>query len=423
MQTVPTPRPRRAGLSTLLTLSVALLLVVLGGAPALGAAGDLDPGFDGDGKATTPFPVGSFANALAIQADGSIVAVGAAAGGSGTGEFAVARHETSGGLDATFGGDGMVTTPIAGGDGDEARSVAIQPNGKIVVAGTDSYERVAVVRYRANGTLDDSFGGGGVVRTDLSGGEDVVHDVAIQANGRIVAVGYAGVEPRFTVLRYRSDGRLDRSFGDRGTVQIARRWGVARSVAVQPDGRIVVTGYDGYGLLVARYRSDGTPDGTFGRRGLVRKVVSEIFPLAVALQPNGKIVVGGDYDIFARGLARFTADGRLDDTFGGDGTVRTRVGSGEQAVAALAIQPNGRIVAAGYYGPHEGGTDEVFHIAVTRHLRSGKLDDSWSGNGKVTTDFPGGAFARGVALQGDGKVVVAGGGGDPQQFVLVRYLA
>jgi uncharacterized delta-60 repeat protein len=411
---------RRASLVT--TLVAALFLLALGAPPALAAAGDLDPGFDGDGKVTTPFPVGSFANALAIQADGRIVAVGAAAGGSGTGEFAVARHETDGGLDATFGGDGIVTTPIAGGEGDEARSVAIQPNGKIVVGGTDSYERVALARYRANGVLDDSFGGDGIERTDLSAGEDVVHDVALQANGRIVAVGYGGREPRFTVLRYRSDGRLDRSFGDRGMVQIARRWGVARAVALQPDGRIVVAGYDGYGLLVARYLADGTPDATFDGDGLVRRVVSQIFPLAVAVQGNGRIVVGGDYDIFARGLARFTADGRLDETFGGDGIVRARVGSGEQAVAGLAIQPDGRIVAAGYYGPHEGGTGEVFHIAVTRHLRTGKLDDSWSGNGKVTTDLPGGAFARGVALQTDGKVVVAGGGGDPQQFALVRYL-
>ena len=350
------------------------------------------------------------------------MAVGTAAGDSGTGEFAVARYETDGGPDTTFGAGGIVTTPIAGGHGDEARSVAIQPNGKIVVAGTDSYERLALVRYRANGTLDDSFSGNGIARTDLSSGQDLAYDVAIQANGGIVAVGYSGGKPRFTVLRYRSDGRLDRSFGDGGVVRIERGWGVARAVALQPDGKIVVTGYNTYGLLVARYLTDGTADDTFSGDGFVRRVESLIF-LAVAIQPNGRIVIGGDYDIFARGLARFTARGRLDDTFGGDGIVRTEAGSGEQAVAGLAIQADGKIVAAGYYGPHEGGTGEVFHIAVTRHLRNGKLDDSWSGNGKVTTDFAGGAFARGVALQADGKVVAAGGGGEPLQFALVRYLA
>ena len=230
------------------------------------------------------------------------------------------------------------------------------------------------------------------------------------------------MESRFALVRYRSDGRPDRSFGDRGTVLIGRRWGVARAVAVQPDGRIVATGYDSYGLLVVRLLPDGTPDSTFEGDGIVRRVVSEIFPLDIALQSNGKIVVGGDFDIFARGLARFTADGRLDDTFGGDGIVRTRVGSGEQAVAGLAFLTDGRIVAAGYVGPHEGGTQEVFRITVTRHLRNGKLDDTWSGNGKVITDFAGGAFARGVALQADGKIVVAGGAEDPQTFALVRYL-
>lgn len=420
MQMLRSPFRRRTAPMT--TLAAILLLVTLGAPPALAAAGDLDPGFDGDGKVTTPFPVGSFANALAIQADGKIVAVGAAAGDTGTGEFAIARYETDGGLDGTFGAGGTVTTPIAGGGGDEARSVAIQPNGKIVVGGTDSFERFAIVRYRADGTLDDSFGGDGIVRTDMSPSEDIAYGVAIQANGRIVAVGRAGLKSRFALVRYRSDGTLDRSFGDRGTVLIERRWGVGRAVAIQPDGRIVVTGYNSYGLLVARFLTDGTPDDTFSGDGFVRRVVSEILPLAIALQSNGKIVVGGDFDIFARGLARFTSAGRLDDTFGGDGIVRTRVGSGEQAVAGLAIQPDGRIVAAGYVGPHEGGTDEVFHMAVTRHLRNGRLDDSWSGNGKVITDFAGGSFARGVALQADGKVVVAGGAEDPQAFALVRYL-
>ncbi|HEU4355713.1 MAG TPA: delta-60 repeat domain-containing protein [Actinomycetota bacterium] len=419
MQVLSFPGRRSASMTA---LAVVLFLVTLGAPPALAAAGDLDPGFDGDGKVTTPFPIGSFANDLAIQSDGRIVAVGAAAGDTGTGEFAIARYDTDGGLDATFGVGGMVTTPIAGGGGDEARSVAIQPNGKIVVAGTDSYARFAVVRYRSGGTLDASFGGDGIVRTDLSPSGDIGYDVAIQADGRIVVVGRSGdADARSAVLRYRSDGRLDRSFGERGTV-LSRRWGVARAVALQPDGRIVVTGYDTYGLVVARFLTDGTPDDTFGGDGFARRVVSEIFPLSVALQPSGRIVVGGDYDIFARGLARFTARGRLDDTFGGDGVVQTQVGSGEQAVAGLAIQPNGRIVAAGYYGPHEGGTTEVFHIAVTRHLRNGKLDDSWSGNGKVVTSFAGGAYARGVALQPDGKVVVAGGAGDPQAFALVRYL-
>ena len=179
-------------------------------APASAAAGHLDPGFGSDGKVTTAFPGGSFASAVAIQADGKIVAVGAAAGASMTGEFAVARYETDGTLDPTFDGDGMLTTPISGG-GDEARSVAIQANGRIVVAGTADGRRFAVVRYMANGALDPTFGGDGIVQTDLSPGGDVAYDIAIQPNRKIVAVGPAFFHrgPRFAVVRYLPNGELD----------------------------------------------------------------------------------------------------------------------------------------------------------------------------------------------------------------------
>ena len=137
--------------------SIAAWVIAGVATPALAAPGDLDPGFGTGGTVVTTFPVGSFANAVAVQPDGMIVAVGAAAGPSNTGEFAVARYEAGGSLDPTFSGDGMLTTPIAGG-GDEARSVAIQSNGRIVVAGTDSWQRFAVVRYRPNGALDPTFG-------------------------------------------------------------------------------------------------------------------------------------------------------------------------------------------------------------------------------------------------------------------------
>src|SRR5512141_1604453 len=138
---------------------------------AQGAGGDLDPTFGNGGQVTTVFPGGSYATAVAIQADGKIVAVGAAAGPSVTGDFAVARYEPDGSLDATFGLEGMVTTAIGGGR-DEAQSVAIQENGRIVVSGTDSWRRFAVVRYRPDGDLDSSFGDGGIVRTNFAPGQD-----------------------------------------------------------------------------------------------------------------------------------------------------------------------------------------------------------------------------------------------------------
>ena len=409
---------RSAAAAAVVTLVLAVLLEA---APALAAAGDLDPAFGTGGRVTTAFPGGSFASVVAIQGDGKIVAAGGAAGATGTGEFAVARYGSDGSLDATFDTDGMVTTPIAGG-GDDARSVGIEPSGKIVVAGTDGGERFAVVRYLADGALDPSFGGDGIVRTNLTPGTDVGADMAIQADGRIVVVGPAGSASRFALVRYRRDGALDRTFGDGGKV-LGRR-GVARAVALQPDGKIVVTGYDVYGLVVARFRPDGTPDPTFGGDGVVRRVGSQIFPLDVAIQANGRILIGGDFDIFAFGLARFTAKGKLDGGFGDDGIVSTEVGPGEQAITGLVIQADGRIVAAGRVGPHEGGDPVVPAFALARYLRDGTLDTSWGGDGTLTTEFEGGASAAGAAIQANGSVVVVGGAGsgDAVSFALARYL-
>ena len=398
------------------------LLPVLGALPAAAVGGDLDPSFGTGGMVTTLFPDGSYATAVAVQPDGRIVAVGAAAGPSLRGEFAIARYDIDGSLDLGFGGDGMVTTAIAGG-GDEARSVAVQPNGRIVVAGTDSRQRFAVVRYLADGTPDPAFGGDGIVRTDLTPGEDIGYDVAIAADGTIVVAGSADTGRWFAVVRYRRDGGLDRTFGDRGHALVVR--GIARSMAIQPDGGIVLAGYNGRGLELARLMPNGQLDPTFGRGGVVKNVVGDILPLAVALQSNDRIVVVGDYDIFRSGIARFTGHGEPDTSFSRDGVRSVRFGSGEQAFTGVAVESDGRILAVGHVGPHEYGDPVVPGITLARFLRNGTLDASWGGDGKVTTPFPGGASANGVALQPDGLPVVAGqaGQGEDWGFALARYLA
>jgi uncharacterized delta-60 repeat protein len=422
-RTAPVGRLFRA--SVVLTMS-AVVLASGFRVPVIAAGGDLDASFGTGGTVIATFPGGSYATAVAMQPDGKIVVVGAAAGASNTGEFAIARYEAAGALDTTFAGNGMRTTPIAGGHGDEARSVAVGPDGKIVVAGTDSDRRFAVVRYRSDGALDPSFGGNGIVRTNLTLGMDVGYDVALQANGKIVVAGVAGgpIKPRFAVVRYLRDGSLDQTFADGGAA-ILVPGGVGRSLAIQDNGRIVVTGYTPYGLTIARLRTDGRLDRSFGGDGVVGRLDSRhhaIWPLAVALQPNGKILVGGGWDIFNGGVARFTSDGKLDRTFGGDGAVRIRLGSNEQAIVGLAIQDDGGIIAAGHVEPHEYGDTTVPHIVVARLLRDGALDHTWGGNGKVSTRLPGGSSCDGVALQPDGKIVVAGRQIDPLNIALIRYL-
>ena len=398
---------------------------------AWSADGDLDATFGDAGVVTTVFPIGSFATAVAIQADGRIVAVGAAAGPSESGEFALARYEENGALDPIFGDGGMVTTAIAGG-GDEARSVAIQANGRIVVVGTDSGQRFAVARYRPSGVLDESFGDGdGIVRTNFTPGDDVAYDVAIQPDGKIVAVGGAGFgQLGFELARYRHNGTLDPTFGEGGKVVTWYQRANARAVAIQPNGRIVVAGYNTTGFALARYRPDGHLDRSFSDNGTIDHVygtwdpLRNIFALAIVIQPNGRIVAAGDFDIFHIGLARFHTDGRLDRTFNGDGVMRAQVDGVEQAANGLVIQADGRIVATGYSGPHEYGDPAAFRFVLIRVLEDGHLDRTFGDRGQVATFFDGGAFAYGAAPDADGRIVVVGGAGEGNRgsFALARYI-
>lgn len=408
-------------------LIVVSVVTVTLASSGLAAAGDghLDPSFSGNGKVTTPFAGGAYARDVAIQDDGKIVVAGAAAGDLGTGAFALARYESDGSLDATFGVGGRVTTVVGGAGGDEAEAVAIQADGKIVAAGTAGGQRFAVVRYETDGTPDPSFGTDGIVKTNLSAGLDLGYDLLIQPNGKIVVAGSAGTRrPEFALARYLVDGTLDPAFGGDGKVRTRYGiWGVARAIALQPNGKIVAVGTNGSGFALARYRPNGRLDRSFGRRGKVGDSFPGGWANAVAIQPDGRIVAAGDSDIFSFAIARYTAHGRLDRTFSRDGRVTTRVGSGEQMVVGLIVSSNRKIVAVGHVGPHEFGDALVWRFALTRYRRGGGLDPSFGGDGRVLTSFKGGAFAAGATAQPNGRVVVVGGYGEgnAEGFALARY--
>jgi uncharacterized delta-60 repeat protein/uncharacterized repeat protein (TIGR01451 family) len=398
----------------------------------LAADGDLDPTFNMDGKVTTNFPGGSEqAHDVAIQADGKIVAVGYAthfigdvtAGGNL--DFAVARYKTNGDLDDTFGNGGLVTIDFDGGD-DIANAVAIQSDGKIVVAGptTDKSTTFGLARLNTDGSLDDgsmndstpgdSFGpSGGKTETFITG-NDVLNDIVIQSDGKIVAAGVTGTPSpsvvagldgqEFALARYNTDGSLDDGsvndstpgdeFGDGGIVLTdfpGPSDDVAYGVALQSDGKIVVAGVtnpistpppvtaggSGSDFALARYNTDGsldsggmgdsTPSDEFGAAGLVVTDFNGRNDAArsVAIQTDGKIVAGG-YTVNAEtgldfALARYNVDGGLDDgtagdstpgdSFGGDGKVDTDFDATSDIGYALAIQVDGKIVLAGTSGP------------------------------------------------------------------------
>ncbi len=407
---------RRLGVPILASVVVAFAC-----GTALAAAGDLDLTFSGDGIVRTVFSGGASANAVALQEDGKIVAVGSTPGPSGTGEFAVARYLTDGTLDVGFDADGRLTTGIAGGTDDAAHSVAIQADGKIVVAGTDSDERFAVVRYLTDGSLDPAFGQGGIATTNLTRRHDVGYGVAIQPDGKILVAGGAASDHRFGVVRYLPTGDRDATFGTNGKV-VAVRGGTARAMALQPDGKIVVAGYVPFGAAVARFRVGGRLDSSFGRDGVANRGLADSFPLAIALQPNGKIVIGGNlYDVSACLLIRLRSDGRPDTSFAGDGEKMVSFGTGLQSITVIAVQPNRKILASGYLGLATGVV--VPSIGVARVYHDGHRDRGWGGDGVIVTTFLDGVSANGAVQQSDDRLVVAGWArrDTTMGFALARY--
>ncbi len=395
---------------------------IIGGNPAA-----LDLTFNGTGKVTTSVGsgVGDRGHSVAIQSDGKIVVAGDSYTGSGY-EFALMRLTTLGALDTTFGSGGKVTTLSGFG-----KSVALQSDGKIVVGGEGSPlgERFALMRYLSDGTLDASFGNGGKATTTFGHGSDEVRAIALQSDGKIVMAGSAfnGSNYGFAVVRFTAAGVLDSSFGSGGKVTTPIGSGPDRvgGVGVQSDGKIVVVGFSFNGssndFALVRYTAAGVPDSTFGNGGKATTSLSNNNDSAasVAFQPDGKIVVAGSGGFIDVALVRYATNGTPDASFGSGGKVITPIGTNTDVGSSVALQSDGRIVVA---GSSYIGSD--FDFAVVRYLSDGALDPSFGTGGKLTT--PVGSDqdnGEGVALQSDGKIVVAGtariAGAD--KFAVVRY--
>ncbi|MGI8788174.1 MAG: FG-GAP-like repeat-containing protein [Pyrinomonadaceae bacterium] len=397
--------------------------------------GDLDTTFGTSGKVITPIGNSNDGiSAVAVQTDGKIIAAGYSDSGSNL-DFALARYNADGTLDSTFGTGGKVITPI-GSSNDLISAVAIQTDGKIVAAGySDNGTNLdfALARYNSNGTLDTTFGTSGKVITPIGSRDDFASGVVIQTDGKIVAAGAAEISPfsgDFALARYNADGTLDSTFGTGGkvTTPIGNADDFASAVALQTDGKIVVacSASDGVtdDFALARYNANGTLDTTVGTGGKVTTPIgnADDFASAIAIQTDGKIVAAGYTNNGANAdfaLVRYAVNGTLDTTFGTGGKVTTLIGSSDDFLNAAAIQSNGKIVAAGYTN---NGTNNDF--ALVRYNADGTLDAAFGTGGKVTTPI-GSAndYAYGVAIQADGKIVAAGSAfnGTNLDFALARY--
>jgi uncharacterized delta-60 repeat protein len=405
--------------------------------------GRLDPSFNYRGRIIlTDLGNGSFeaAYAMAVQPDGKIVAVGFSTPAGGVvPDFALVRYESTGHVDKQFGDNGRVRTDFRGPEyADVAYAVAIDSIGRIVVAGY-SWVDFAVARYNPDGTLDTTFNSTGKVLTDF-GGDDTGTAVAIDSNDQIVVVGSsnAGGNYNFAVARYNMNGTLDTTFNGTGRVLTdfgAGSLDTATAVAIQTDGKIVVGGVsEASGILndfsLARYNPNGTLDLTFNATGKVLTDFSgsgsyDVLQ-ALAIQTDGKIVAVGDSNATGRpnfAVARYTTTGILDGTFNATGKVLTKFATGDASAQAVAIQSDGNIVAAGYVEfPDVQGRG--FDFALARYDTDGTLDRTFNSTGQVVTDIGGADVAFAVGIQPNGKIVAAGFSdvNGTSDFALTRYL-
>jgi uncharacterized delta-60 repeat protein len=397
-------------LGLLTKYNVALLALTLLLTPKFSSAqtsGTLDASFGTSGKATTDFGIPAAARTLAVQADGNILVAGVAVVNGGT-DFALAHYDSSGTLDTSFGTGGKVTTAFDfPGNFDRVFTVVPQPDGKFVAVGStvmNPFANFALARFNANGTLDASFGTGGIVTTGFGVSAEAT-SAAVQADGKIVAAGFANLDGAhdFALVRYNSNGTLDASFGTGGKVTTAFlsqgfSEAQANSVAVQPDGRIVAAGNamvgGAFDFALARYNSNGTLDASFGTGGRVTTDFAGANDQAesVAVQPDGRIIAAGAAGLFInRGfdfaLARYNSNGTLDTSFGTSGKVTTDFAGANDVPSepsAIALQGDGKIVVVGQ--TFVGGFSD---FALARFNSNGTLDASFGTSGKVTTDFAG----------------------------------
>ncbi len=372
------------------------------------APGDLDTSFSGDGKQTLNFGGQDRGTHVAITPDGRIVVVGStdAVGG---GDFAVGRFTSDGTPDATFGSGGKVTLGTAAAD--TGGGVVVLPDERIVVSGQGyATQDFVTKRLNADGSPDTSFTGAGTSIVDF-GGNDAVNAMVQQPDGKLVLVGSTSVGGDFAIARLNADGTPDTTFsGDgRQTVDFGGGGDVAFSVAIAPDGKILVAGKGGGAIsdmVVARLNADGSLDSTFGAGASAKASIDfggSDAANGVALQPDGKIVMAGtttagDGDL---AVARLNADGSMDTSFSGDGKLTAGYGAANELGLALAIQQNGRIVILG-----TGDVNSDF--LVLRLAPDGTPDASFGNGGTVAVDFGGAEFDGDVALQPDGQIVVAG---------------
>jgi uncharacterized delta-60 repeat protein len=370
----------------------------------MASPGDLDTSFSGDGKKTISFGGFDAANVVLVQPNGRIVVAGSTAKViTAPDRFCVARLRSNGVLDTAFGSGGKRVIGLGGhGLGESVFGAALQPDGKIVLAGGSDL-RAAVARLNPNGSLDTTFSGDGKKTFNWAPGDfSRTQAVLVLPNGKLVVAGFSGPEGGdIQAARLKANGALDTAFGTGGKAGVdfgGTEFGFA--AARQADGRIVVAGRSSIGgAVVTRLRANGTLDPDFDGDGrLMLPGGGEA--RAVLVQPDSKIVVTGHPGLSeVMTVTRLNPNGSPDTTFDGDGTAVIDFGPGGEPASSAVLQPDGKIVVA---GSAQAG------VAVARLNANGSPDATFGAAGKATVDFGADAAGNAVALQPNGRIVVAG---------------
>lgn len=397
--------------------------------------GQLDPHFGQEGTRTFAIgPGNSIAYRAQAQPDGKVVTTGMSYDGVNFNTLVV-RILPNGDPDPAFGSGGIVTTKVGTKDS-SGRALAIDKLGRVLVAGQAQVgQRTAfsVVRYTPAGQLDDAWGDGGVVLTSFGeNGNAIAYGIAVTRDNRVVVIGESesavttesGLRNDFALAQYDDSGRLDRRFGNGGLVTspIGTDNDSARAISIDSKGRIVTAGISIAGrqnaFAVARYDRTGRIDKSFGDGGVIvtKAGAEESDAFGVAVYPDDSVVVAGyataekDKD-FA--LVRYDSRGRLDPEFGSGGIVTTPVTTEDDVLFDVAIDPAGRIVAAGF-----STKDAKNEFAVARYSREGVLDRSFGTAGTTVVKLGDGDVVRGIAFAHGGGIVAVGRAGAGKQVLV-----
>jgi len=403
---------------------------------AFAQPGNLDTDFDTDGIVQTHLSGynQAGANSVVIQNDGKIVVAGVAGNGVTYHGF-LARYNEDGSLDNTFGTNGIVLGSSYG-TRNWFNALALQDNGKIVAVGlikSGNYNQFLISRYKSDGSFDTNFGNNGWTTLDFGTANDVANALGIQSDGKIVVGGETQSSSvyKFLVARYDTTGNLDNTFSSDGmdTLSFAGPDNRCKTLVIQPNGKIIAAGNGHNGtdtdLGFVRYNTDGTLDASFGNGGkaLFGYSISETVRSAT-LQSDGKILACGYVVPGGAYVLRLNADGTLDTGFGTNGiTISNDLNS---SAAAISLQTDGMILTAGVSFSNGGGTES--DMALRRYQSNGQPDSTFGTNGLVYTDVNNGEYdeARGMALQPDLKIVVSGTGAFPSSsntdLLVARYL-